>query len=102
MEKSNLIGKYVIVRSHLAGIFFGILTNKENDELTLSKARKIFYFSGAYTVEDIAVQGPLNIDKCKITVEVEEIVISKFEQILPCTQESITQIKNIPIWTFKN
>lgn len=102
MEKSNLIGKYCIVRSNLAGVFFGILTNKEGDELTLSKARKFYYFSGANTVEDLAHQGALNVSKCKLTVEIEEIVISKFEQLLPCTKEAIEQIKSIPIWTYSN
>lgn len=99
--KSTLIGKHVIVRSNLAGVFFGILINKEGDELTLSNARKFYYFSGANTVEDLASQGALNKENCKLTVEIEEIVISKFEQILPCTTKAISQIKTIPIWTYK-
>jgi len=52
MKKSNLIGKHVIVRSNLAGVFFGILKDKDGDELTLKDARKFFYFSGANTVEE--------------------------------------------------
>lgn len=96
----NLIGKHVIVRSNLAGVFFGILTAKDGDELTLSNARKFYYFSGANTVEDLANQGALNVNKCKLTVEINVIVISKFEQILPCTDKAIAQIKTIPIWTY--
>jgi hypothetical protein len=99
--KSNLIGKHVIVRSNLAGVFFGILTNKEGDELTLSNARKFYYFSGANTVEDLANAGALNVNNNKLTVEIEEIVISKFEQILPCTKQAVIQIKSIPTWTYK-
>lgn len=30
MKKSNLIGKHVIVRSNLAGVFFGILKDNAN------------------------------------------------------------------------
>ena len=101
LKKCNMIGKYCIVRSNLAGVFFGILTHKEGDELTLSNARKFYYFSGANTVEDLATQGALNVSNCKLTVEVEEIVISKFEQILPCTLNAIKQIKTIPVWTYK-
>jgi hypothetical protein len=100
-KQSTLIGKYVIVRSNLAGVFFGILTGKEGDELTLKDARKFYYFSGANTVEDLATQGALKPKDCKLTVSVDEIVISKFEQILPCTKESINQIKTIPIWKFQ-
>ena len=99
--KSSLIGKHVIVRSNLAGVFFGVLTNKEGDELTLKNARKFYYFSGANTVEDLATQGALNPESCKLTIAVNEIVISKFEQILPCTKEAINQINSIKTWTFK-
>ena len=93
--------KYVIVRSHLAGVFFGILTSKNKTEITLTKARKFFYYSGANTVEDLANYGALNPTSCKLTVEVEEIIISDFVQIIPCTKGAINQIKNIPVWSFK-
>lgn len=99
--ENKLIGTHVIVRSHLAGVFFGVLTAKEGEELTLQDARKFFYFAGANTVEDIATQGALNVHECKLTVPVKTIVISKFDQMLPCTEESIKQINSIPVWKFK-
>lgn len=101
IKKSNLIGKHVIVRSDMAGVFFGILTKKEGTELTLKNARKFYYFSGANTVEDLANQGALNKENCKMTVAVDEIVISNFEQLLPCTKESIKQNNSIPEWKYK-
>ena len=100
-KKSSLIGEYVIVRSNLAGVFFGILIDKVGNELTLAKARKFFYFSGANTVEDLAHQGALNVNECKLTVEIETIVISDFDQLLPCSENAITQIKTIPTWSYK-
>lgn len=100
-QNSNLIGKHVIVRSNLAGVFFGVLKEKQGDEITLSNARKFYYFSGANTVEDLATRGALNTINSKMTVEVEEIVISKFEQILPCTKEAIKQNKSIPVWKYQ-
>jgi hypothetical protein len=98
-KKENLIGKYVIVRSHMAGVFFGILSAKNNNELTLKNARKLYYFSGANTVEDLAMQGALNGKECKFTVFVPTIVIGSFEQILPCTEVAISNIKSIQLWT---
>ncbi len=96
-----MIGKYVIVRSNLAGMFFGILTKKNKTELTLKNVRKFYYFSGANTCEDLATNGALNKENCKMTVEVPEIVISEFCQIIPCTKQAITQNKSIPIWQYK-
>ena len=66
MATKSLIGKYVIVRSKMAGIFFGILRKKQGKELTLEKARKFYYFSGANTVEDLANKGALNKENCKL------------------------------------
>lgn len=96
-----MIGKHVIVRSNLAGVFFGILKTKNKTELTLSKARKFYYFSGANTVEDLATQGALNPQNCKMTVEVDEIVISDYCQILPCSKQAINQNKSIPVWKYQ-
>lgn len=96
-----LIGKYVIVRSHMAGVFFGILSAKEGTELTLSNARKLYYFVGANTVEDLAKQGALDVANCQFTVEIETMVISDFVQILPCTEKAINNIKSVPAWIYK-
>ena len=101
-KKCNLIGKYCIVRSNLAGVFFGILKDKQGEELTLKDARKFYYFSGANTVEDLANQGALNKENSKLTIAVDEIVISHFEQILPCTIKAIKQNKSIPTWSYKS
>lgn len=95
-----MIGKHVIVRSNLAGVFFGILKAKNKNELTLSKARKFYYFSGANTVEDLATQGAKNKENCKLTVEVEEIQLFDYCQILPCTKEAIVQNQSIPVWKY--
>lgn|SRR5690606_30063935 len=100
-KSNSLIGKHVIVRSNLAGVFFGILTKKSGDELTLKNARKFYYFSGANTVEDLAQFGAQNVVNCKLTVAVDYIVISKFEQILPCTKQAINQNNSIPVWSYK-
>ncbi len=96
-----MTGKYVIVRSHLAGVFFGILKSKNKNEITLTKARKFFYFSGANSVEDLATIGAQNPSSCKLTVEVSEIVISDFVQMLPCTKEAVKQNNSIEQWTQK-
>lgn len=98
MDNEKFIGKHVIVRSHMAGVFFAILLAKNGQELTLGNARKFYYFSGANTVEDLADKGALNIEECKLTVAIDEIMISDYVQILPCTPKAIKQINSIPVW----
>lgn len=53
----NQIGKKVIVRAEKAGVFFGTLAKKEGSEVQLYNARKLYYWSGAAAVEQLAVDG---------------------------------------------
>jgi len=93
-----MIGKHVIVRSDKAGVFFGVLSDKNGTELILTNVRKIYYWSGANTVEDLALQGVKNPNNCKITNFVEQIILSSFDQILPCSEKAIANLKQVFIW----
>lgn len=90
--------KKVIVRADRAGVFFGTLTRKKGSEVTLTNARKLFYWSGAGAVEQIAVDGVSKQEDCKFTVVVEEITILNVVQIIPCTEKSIANIENVKEW----
>ena len=91
---------YVIVRSSKAGVFFGQLVNKINNEVTLNNCRKLYYWAGACAIEQIAIDGIIKKYQkdCKFTVNVENATILDVIQIIPCTTKSITSIQSIPIW----
>ena len=96
--KKSMIGKQVIVRSNMAGVFFGTLISKEGNEVTLENARKLYKWSGANTIEDIADKGVNNPEDCKFTVVVKEITIFDVCQIIPCTANAIKNIKSVKEW----
>jgi hypothetical protein len=95
---NNQIGKKVIVRADKAGIFYGTLVAKNDSELQLNKVRKLYYWSGANAVEQIAHEGVKNPDNCKFTVIVDEITVSNYIQILTCTPKAIENIENVKEW----
>ena len=97
MEK-NLIGKKVIVRAEKAGVFYGTLINKNNLEVQLKNTRKLFYWSGAAAIEQIALEGVKNPSKCKFTVVNKEQTISNYIQIIKCTIKASKNIENVPVW----
>lgn len=97
-ESMKNFEKKVIVRADRAGVFFGTLTRKKGSEVTLTNARKLFYWSGAGAVEQIAVDGVSKQEDCKFTVVVEEITILNVVQIIPCTEKSIANIENVKEW----
>jgi len=94
------IGKYVIIRSNGVGVLFAKLVGKNGQELELENVRKLYYWSGANAVEELALSGVKNKNECKFTVEVDTMTISEYLQIIPCTEEAINNIKSVKIWKY--
>ena len=90
------VGKKCIVRSNMAGVFFGEIANIEGSAVLMKDARKIYRWSGSNTVEDISQTGVLN--SSKVTVVVESVLIEKYDQIITCTEFAITNLINQPVW----
>ena len=93
-----LENKFVIVRADRAGVFFGKLVNKEGSEVTLNECRKLYYWEGAAAVEQLAIDGVTEPQKCKFTITVENAVILGVIQIIPCTEKAIESLKNVSEW----
>jgi len=94
--KDLLKGKICVVRSNMAGVFFGEVVEIEGSQVLIKNARKIWRWNGANTVEDISQTGVLS--SSKVTVMVETVLIEKFEQIIPCTEFAITNLTNQEVW----
>ena len=90
--------KHVIIRAKDAGVFFGILESKTNDEVVLKDCRRIFYWSGAASISQLALEGVKNSDNCQFTVTVPEITILGVIEIIPCSEQAIENIQNVKIW----
>lgn len=97
MDK-KFIGKRVIVRAYGAGVFFGTLAEKAGDEVMLTDARRLWYWDGAASISQIAMEGVKRPDNCKFTIAVNEIVIEKVIEIIPCTDEAIANIEAVKVW----
>ena len=95
---SNYIGKKVIVRADRAGVFFGTLSEKNGTEVELTNCRRIWYWSGAASISELAVNGVACPNCCKFSIEVQEITITGVIEIIPCTEESIESIESVPVW----
>ena len=61
--------KYII-RADRAGVFFGEIESRTGGELTMRNVRRIWYWEGANTLSQLAVDGRQLPDKCKFTVAV--------------------------------
>lgn len=94
----DIMNKKVIVRGDRSGVFFGILSQKEGTEVTLEKCRRIWYWDGAASISQLAVDGTACPDSCKFTVTVDSIVITDAIEIIPCTEKAIKSIEGVKEW----
>jgi len=89
---------YVIIRAAQAGVFAGNLVKKDGTEVTLSDARRIWQWSGAASLSQLAMEGTRNPDGCKFPQAVSEITILGVIEIIPTTEVAQKNIKSVPVW----
>lgn len=87
-----------IVRSDKAGVFFGEIKERNGDEVTMTNVRRIWYWSGAASLSQLAVDGVSQPKDCKFTVYVKEMIIFGIIEIIPCTEEAIKSIEGVEEW----
>lgn len=94
----EMTGKRVIVRGDRSGVFFGTFVDRTGSEVVLSNCRRLWYWDGAASISQLAVDGTVNPDGCKFTVTVDEIVILDAIEIIPCTGKAAEVIESVKVW----
>ena len=97
-EKETMLNKKVIIRADRAGVFFGTLKEKNGNEATLTDCRRLWYWEGAASLSQLAVDGTCNAKECKFTVTVPEITILGVIEIIPCTDKAVKSIEGVKEW----
>ena len=90
--------KKVIIRADRAGVFFGTLKERKGNEVTLTDCRRLWYWDGAASISQLAVDGTVKPHDCKFTVTVPEIVILGVIEIIPCIDKAIKSIEGVKEW----
>ncbi len=90
--------RYVIVRTYTAGVFAGFLESKKGKEVVISKARRLWYWVGAASLSQLAMEGVKCPDQCKFPCEVDRIEVTEAVEILSVTPKAQASIKSVPVW----
>ena len=93
-----MLNKYVLIRTNFAGVHFGILAEKNGTEVLLKNATRIWYWSGAASLSQLAMEGVKNPENCKFSVEVEEIILTGVIEIILISEVALINLKNVPLW----
>ena len=90
--------KFVIVRSRDAGVHAGTLVSNRGRTVVLKDSIRIWYWSGAATLSELAVYGPNNPASCKFGVPVKEITLLEACEIIVCEPTGAKAIREVPSW----
>ena len=93
-----MVGKYVIVRSVNAGVFAGTVEGKEGAEVTLTGARRLWYWKGAASLSQLAQEGVSCPAECKFPPEVDRVVIVEACEVLDVTEAARASIASVKPW----
>ena len=91
--------KYVLVRTYSAGVFAGTLKSRNGKEIELINSRRIWYWSGAASLSQLAMEGTSDPENCKFPCEVNYTLLTECIEIIECTEKAKESIKNVKIWS---
>lgn len=93
-----MIGKRVIVRTYSAGVHYGTLASRDGKEVVLNDSRRIWYWDGAASLSQMAVEGVSKPQNCKFSVPVAEILLTEAIEIIPATETADASISGVSPW----
>lgn len=91
-----------IVRTYSAGVFYTPMdiTERSADGKrgTLLNARRIWYWKGAASLSQLAVDGPQEPTACKFPAPVERIELTEIIEVLDVSPKAKEVIEAVPVW----
>lgn len=90
--------KYVIVRTYSAGVFAGTLESRNGQEVVIRNARRLWFWSGAASLSQLAMEGVKDPAGCKFPCEVDRVELLQVIEILDVTDAAKASIAAVPVW----
>ena len=90
--------EYCMVRTYSAGVFAGYLESLEGEKAIVRNARRIWYWAGAASLSQLAVDGTSAPEKCKFPCAVDKVILTNVIEIIPMTEKAKKSIDEVAIW----
>ena len=90
--------QYYIVRTYSAGVFAGYIKSRKGKEVVMTDARRIWYWSGAATLSQLAEEGTTDPVNCKFPMPVKEVILTEAIEILKVSAKAEKSIKAVGLW----
>ena len=93
-----VIGKYCIIRGKEFGVFAGTVEAVDGDRVLVKNSRRLWYWDGAASISQLALEGVKNPQNCKFTVSVETALLLNVIEIIPATEQAKHCIDGVRVW----
>lgn len=92
--------KYAIVRCEGAGVFMAEVVSRSKDgtQAKLRDSRRIYYWAGAASLSQLAVEGTKKPYECKFPIAMPEQEVTGVLEIIPVTDAAKKSIDAVPVW----
>lgn len=90
--------RYCIVRSKSAGVFAGFVEDESEETIIMHNTRRIWYWSGATTLSQLALEGVSKPQDCKFAAPLPEIQVREVIEIIPASAKARECIEAVTIW----
>lgn len=90
--------QFVVVRTYSAGVHAGYLEKFDGKSISLSKSIRIWYWSGAASLSQLAMEGVKNPDVCKFAMPVDMIVLTEAIEVIIATEKARKNIQAVKSW----
>ena len=87
-----------LVRCRAAGVHYGHIVSRDGQEVELTNSRRIFYWEGAASLSQLAVDGVAVPENCNFTVRVPTITVLDAIEIIPCSEKAVRSIEGVSEW----
>jgi len=90
--------EYCIVRTYSAGVFAGYVKLHDGKNAVVLNARRLWYWAGAASISQLAMEGTAKPTECKFPCKVNEVRLSDVVEVIPATETSRNSIEGVKEW----
>lgn len=87
-----------IVRCDRSGVFYGEIEKRDGQDVVMRNARCLWYWDGAASLLQMALEGVKRQSNCQFTVTVDQLEVLDAIEILSCTSEAVRSIEGVKPW----
>jgi hypothetical protein len=79
-------------------VFAGFLESRNGKEVVLTQARRLWYWDGAASLSQLAMEGTKRPENCKFPIAVDRVELTEAIEILDVRPDAQKSINEVPVW----